>query len=113
MEVDLKMDSLLNKNQFGFRKGTSTETALHKVVNKIEQTIIKGDMALGTFLDIEGAFDNVTFDAIERALNNKSTSTKVNGWIMKMIKSRYLTVEINKTTKSIKIKRGCPQGGIL
>ena len=63
-------------------------------------------MALGTFLDIE----DVSFDAIERALNDKSPSTKVNGWIMKMIKSRYLKVELNKTTKSIKIKRGCPKG---
>ena len=28
-------------------------------------------MALGTFLDIEGAFDNVEFHAIEKALNKK------------------------------------------
>ena len=74
MEVDLKIYSKLNKKQYGFLKGRSTETALHKLVNKIKKAIINSGMALGTFLDIEGAFDNVSFSAIERALDNKCES---------------------------------------
>ena len=70
-------------------------------------------MALCTFLDIEGAFDNVTFDAIEKALNKKCESTSVNKWIMSMITTRSTTVELNGHKRKIKIKRGCPQGGIL
>ena len=113
MEVDLKMESILHKNQFGFRKGLSTETALHKIVHKIEQQIIKGDFALCTFLDIEGAFDNVSFTAIERALEKYSPSSEVNKWIKTMLKSRTITIELNGVVRTIKIMRGCPQGGIL
>ena len=53
MEVDLKIYSKLNKKQYGFLKGRSTETALHKLVNKIEKAIINSGMALGTFLVME------------------------------------------------------------
>ena len=66
------------KKQYGFTKGASTETALHKLANKIENSILNQGMALGTFLDIEGAFDNVSFDAIERSLTKKCEYSAVN-----------------------------------
>ena len=113
MEVDLKIHSTLNKKQFGFTRGASTETALHKIIHRIERTILNSGMALGTFLDIEGAFDNVSFSAIDKALDKKCPSIKVKRWIMAMIKSRSLTMEINGTSKTIRILKGCPQGGIL
>ena len=113
MEEDLKIYSKLSKRQYGFTKGASTETALHKLVHKIERAILNSGMALGTFLDIEGAFDNVAFHAIEKALNKKCSSSNTNNWIMSMIKSRSATVEIHGNKKTIKIVRGCPQGGIL
>ena len=113
MEVDLKMDAVLHRNQFGFRKGLSTEAALHSIVNKIENQIKKGEFALGTFLDIEGAFDNVSFTAISRALEKYCPSSTVNNWIKTMIKSRSTTVELNGVKRTIISKRGCPQGGIL
>ena len=113
MEEDLKIYSKLSKRQYGFTKGASTETALHKLVHKVERAILNSGMALGTFLDIEGAFDNVAFHAIEKALNKKCSSSNTNNWIMSMIKSRSATVEIHGNKKTIKIVRGCPQGGIL
>ena len=113
MEEDLKIYSKLSKRQYGFIKGASTETALHKLVHKIKRAILNSGMALGTFLDIEGAFDNVAFHAIEKALNKKCASSNTNNWIMSIIKSRSATVEIHGNKKTIKIVRGCPQGGIL
>ena len=71
MEVDLGIYKKLNKRQYGFMRGASTETALHKILHKIEKTIINSGLALGTFLDVEGAFDNVAFSAIEKALHRK------------------------------------------
>ena len=41
MQHDLGMEDSLSKKQFGFKKGTSTETALHKVIHKIEKRIAK------------------------------------------------------------------------
>ena len=113
MEEDLKIYSKLSKKQYGFVRGSSTETALHKLVHKIEKTIINSGMALGTFLDVEGAFDNIAFNAIERALKQKCESAAVNKWIMSLLQNRTTTVELNGCKKIIKIKKGCPQGGIL
>ena len=61
----------LIKRQYGFKKGASTETALHKLVHKIERAILNSGMALGTFLGIGGAIYNVAFHAIEKALHKK------------------------------------------
>ena len=68
-------------------KGASTETALHKIVHKIERTIIHSGMALGTFLDNEGAFETVAFSSIDKALSRTCPSNKVRKWIMTMIKA--------------------------
>ena len=70
-------------------------------------------MARGTFPDIEGVFDNVAFHAIEKVLKKKCSSPNIYNWIMSMIKSRSATVELHGNKKTIKIVRGCPQGGIL
>ena len=70
-------------------------------------------MALGTFLDIEGAFDNVSFGAIERALDSKWKSAEVNQWIRSMIHNRQTTVELQGERRTIAIRQGCQQGGIL
>jgi len=113
MEADLNMEQILHKNQFGFRKGVSTEAALHSIVNKIENQILKGEFALGTFLDIEGAFDNVSFKAISRALDKYCPSPTVNTWINTLLKSRATTVELNGVKRTVISMRGTPQGGIL
>ena len=61
---DHNMADSLSKKQFGFKRGTSTETTLHKIAHTIERRIAKKGYVLGTFLDIEGAFDTVSFKAI-------------------------------------------------
>ena len=95
MEVDLKIYSNLSKKQFGFRRGGSTIAAVHKLVRKLEFAISNQGMALGTYLDVEGAFDSVSFNSIEEALNSKcSTSCSVNRWIMSMIRNRTIHVEL-------------------
>ncbi|KAL5259046.1 hypothetical protein ACHWQZ_G009499 [Mnemiopsis leidyi] len=113
MEVDLGIYRKLNKRQYGFMRGASTETALHKILQKIEKTIINSGLALGTFLDVEGAFDNVAFSAIEKALHRKCESPVVIKWIMELIRNRSTTVELNGHKRTIRIVKGCPQGGIL
>ena len=113
MEVDLGIYKKLNKRQYGFMRGVSTETALQKILLKIEKTMINSGLALGTFLDVEGAFDNVAFSAIEKALHRKCESPVVTKWIMGLIRNRSTTVELNGHKRTIRIVKGCPQGGIL
>ena len=113
MEADLKVYDKLSKKQYGFKRGSSTTAAIHKLVRKLEMAMLNKGMALGTFLDIEGAFDNVSFDSIEKALSKNCKSPGVNRWIMSMIRRRTTKVELQGKEKVISILRGCPQGGIL
>ena len=42
----------------------STETALFQIVHRVEQSFKYKEIALGAFLDFEGAFDNTCFEEI-------------------------------------------------
>ena len=113
MQEDLKVGALMSNRQYGFKRGNSTVTALHKAVHRIEKAIASKGYALGTFLDIEGAFDNVSFQAIREALTKSKIDKNTSEWIMNMISNRFITLEIKNHKKRIRINRGCPQGGIL
>ena len=113
MQHDLKLDTLINKRQYGFKRGCSTVTALHKTVHRIEKAITTKGYALGTFLDIEGAFDNLPFKAIDNALHNSPLDKQTANWISNMISNRNTNIRLKDQKINIKIRKGCPQGGIL
>ena len=58
----------LSALQYEFRAGVSTETALHEFVRRVEHCLVRKKPALGIFLNIVGAFDNVTFCSFAAAL---------------------------------------------
>ena len=107
------IEDSLSKKQFGSKKGTSTETALHKVIHKIEKRIAKKLYVLGTFLDIDGAFDNASFKAISEAIDQSPLDSASAGWIKNMVTNRHVSITQKNATRRIKTKRGCPQGGVL
>jgi Reverse transcriptase (RNA-dependent DNA polymerase) len=48
----------LHEPQHAYQRSRSCETALHDLVSRIEGALNHKIFAFGTFLDIEGAFDN-------------------------------------------------------
>ena len=44
------------------------ETALHQIVVRVEKALNEQEVALGVFLDIEGAFNNTSYDSMCVAL---------------------------------------------
>jgi hypothetical protein len=54
--------SLVHPNQHAYQAGKSTEMALHRLVVRFDKALDQRDMALGVFLDIEGAFNNTSYD---------------------------------------------------
>ena len=64
---DSNLQARFSTFQYGFRAGVSTETALHEFVRRIELSLAKKRTALGIFLDIVGAFDNITYKGIADA----------------------------------------------
>lgn len=106
-------NSPLSPNQHAFRPGRSIESALHAIVDKLERAVLGTGYALSVFLDIEGAFDNVAFDAFERALATRATHVHLTRWIMYMISHRTATAHLLGHTRSVTVQKGGPQGGVL
>ena len=113
LSCEEEVDAKLHHYQFGFRKGRSTEAALHQLIHRIEETFIKGDLSMGVFLDIEGAFDKVPFRVIEEAALSKGIHRKVVRWIGHMLSNRTITIELGDAKITEKIMAGCQQGGVL
>ena len=113
LQEDLKIDASLNPNQYGFRTGHSTDAIITKVVNKIQDSLKQGGHAMGVFLDIQGAFDNLPHNAIKDALDKTAARGKISNWITSMVSSRYVTLQLCGEQITRKIPKGCPQGGVL
>jgi len=60
-----------HQSQFAYRAGMSTVTALFQVVYRLEMPLNYKETALGAILDIEGAFDNTSFNAIITAARER------------------------------------------
>ena len=56
----------LHRDQNAYRAGRSTETALSKAVNLIEARLNLKGFPIGTFMDIEGAFNHTSSEVIRR-----------------------------------------------
>jgi ribonuclease HI len=113
MNSDPRITGALHHNQFGFRAGVSTDTALHRVVYKLEKAMSQGEYALALFMDIENAFPTVSFEGIERALTRINLQPGIQRWITRMVENRSTTVELAGASITKKSTKGCPQGGIL
>jgi ribonuclease HI len=99
--------------QFAFRSGMSTDNAISAVCNIIEQATLRRKFALGVFLDVAAAFDNISIDSILRAMRKRGINPQIITWYDHYIRHRTC----NTTIKGIKLiralLRGSPQGGVL
>ena len=59
LEINIFTEHHICERQHAFRKGSSCDSALSDMVDNIKKSILRGEYAVGLFLDIVGAFDNV------------------------------------------------------
>eukprot|EP00116_Pleurobrachia_bachei_P004116 sb/3464378/ len=110
---DLNINMKLIDNQHGFRKGKSTISAIHDLTSRIENALADKQYALGAFVDVEGAFDKVSFTALERGLDKIKLPPELFDWISHSLRNRTVILELGGECLEQKIYRGTPQGGIL
>lgn len=103
----------IHKAQHAFRVGRSTESALHHLVSQIEKGFHHKEFSLCSFLDIEGAFNNLTFSAVSDALERKNVHHKVAKWVNVMLKSRAVKASRGTSVKVAVVSRGCGQGSVI
>ena len=113
MEETALKDSPISRFQHGFKKGFSTETALSTLIDSVEKAMLKGKYALVTFLDIEGAFDNVSYESVEAAMVEKAVNPLLIRWYMDFLYCRNISAEIAGVQRKRALTRGVPQGGVL
>ena len=65
--------------------------------------------ALGCFIDIDGAFNNMTFRAIAKACRDHGIDETTIGWIMRMLKCRVVSAYLGTSKVTIYVRKGCPQ----
>jgi hypothetical protein len=106
--VDL-VQRLKNNRQFAYIAGLSTDAAIHQIVARAEGALKTGEVAICVFLDIKGAFNDVKFNILEKAMLKHGISKLCIRFISQMLRQR----EVNALGVSRKVERGCPQGGIL
>ena len=110
---DSNLQARFSAFQYGFRAGVSSETALNEFVRRIELSLAKERAALGIFLNIVGAFDNITHNGIADALRELKVSPFLVHWIENLLRHHTVQIELNGEKIKREVGKGNPQGGIL
>ena len=107
-------NSLLSNNQYGFRKGHSTELASLALVESIIKDLDNNLLPISIFLDLSKAFDTIDHNILVSKLsyygfNNKSTDLIKN---YLHARTQYVSYD-NTSSKFQKLSTGVPQGSVL
>jgi retron-type reverse transcriptase len=103
----------LSKQQHAFRRGFSTETALSRVINRLEKAVFNGKLAIGVFLDIKGAFDNLSLEGALKGMDEHHFPPLVKRWYGNYLKDRTCIADLKGQSSTRQLKKGTPQGGVL
>jgi retron-type reverse transcriptase len=68
---------------------------------------------LGAFLDIEGTFDNTSFNAITTAARERGLEETCCRLVRSMLESRLVHTSLMGSSLTARGIGGCPQGGVL
>ena len=82
-------------------------------MGSIEQSLHCKEYVLGAFLNIEGAFNNVTSDSILGALSRLGINHGVINLVKLILQDRIVQAGWGDCKVSKRVSRGTPQGGVL
>ncbi|GJQ86669.1 hypothetical protein Trydic_g7853 [Trypoxylus dichotomus] len=71
IRMEVMEEATLHQSQHVYRAGRSTETALLELTGTIQKTLDEGETAICAFLDISGAFDNTSHEAVRQLLEKR------------------------------------------
>lgn len=104
--------NLLNKNQFGFRTGLSTQDALAAFVKELKMS--DGKPRISIFLDLAKAFDTLDHILLFKKLYRMGIRGKVLDILRSYLTDRTQRVRINKGFSEPRtVVYGVPQGTVL
>ena len=107
-------NNLLTIEQFGFRRGHSTELAAIQLVDRLTKQMDLGNVPTNIYIDLSKAFDTLDHSILLDKLSYYGICGVENLMLRTYLSNRHQYVEYNDSksqTKSISI--GVPQGSIL
>ncbi len=110
LEVAHRVHDRLNVNQHAFHKGSSCDSALLHVVDEIEGLILRDHYALGIFLNIKGAFNNLNIELSIQGMLNKGFPPHITRWHSYYLQHQSVETKIKGITATRTITRGTPWG---
>ena len=110
----LHKQALLYQYQFGFRERHSTTLALIEIINGIKNNIDKGDITIGTYLDLKKALGTVNHPILFEKLEHYGIGGMALAFFRSYLSNRKQYVSCNNTTSYISTKEyGVPEGSVL
>ena len=110
----LENNNVLTENQFGFRKGRSTDMAIHTLVERFYEAVERDEIMIGIFIDFSRAFDTISHDILLRKLHFYGIRGKPLDWIQNYLSNQKQFVFYNNSqSDTCEISCGVPQGYIL
>jgi hypothetical protein len=106
-----EIDANMCDRQYGFTANKSTLSAIDRLDLEIDST--RNRYVLGTFLDITGAFDNLSWDALLKDLVAIGASYNSLRMIRSYLANRTALLEIEGVSFTKQLRKGCPQGSQL
>ena len=103
----------LHPNQHSYPAGNSVERALHQFMFRVEKTLDQQKLILGVFLDIEGAFNNTSYDSMCAALTKHGADYTIVRWIGDTLEGRLDTATLGGLSRSVGVSRVCPHGSVF
>ena len=110
----LSVNDLINKQQFGFRPGHSTELALIHAVEQLNSFIEDKCASLAIYIDLSKAFDALNHEILLYKLNVYGVRGHALQWFTSYLSNRKQLVKVNDCNSDyVTINTGVPQGSIL
>ena len=106
---------ILHPQQFGFRKGHSTEHAIAQVVDQIYESFENDKYAVGIFIDLSKAFDTVDHAILLKKLEIYRITGASLAWFRSYLTNikQYICINNDTKTNEQKVTGEVPQGCIL
>ena len=110
----LNAEQILTPRQFGFRRGLSTENALHALFTDIYEAFSNNKIAVGILLDLSKAFDTVNHRILLHKLQLYGIRGAAYLWFESYFKNRFQYVSMSGVCSDrLEINCGVPQGSIV
>lgn len=114
LEWFLESNSIYPDTMTGFRQGRGSIDNVMNLTSHVEDHKLRGKLTTTVFLDVRGAFDNVSHSAVLQGLRSIGVKGRLYNWIANYLHNRTIFMHTNEGDTSQRfIKKGVPQGGVL